>query len=246
MKPLRQQFIDAMHLSGYTAQTVENYLRIISCITRYYHCSPLDLTKKQIEDYLLFLYRDKKYAPSTVNLSMNALKTFYRLLSPDKNVMDTLRNMKHPRHLPVVLSLSEVERLIAVIKNLKHRAIVMLLYSAGLRLSECISLRPVHIESARMKVRVEQGKGRKDRYTLLSERTLQTLREYFQSFQPRKWLFEGRNAKQYHCRSIGKIIEKAARKAHIEKAVSPHTLRHRLSLPFFKRRESSAVHCLFL
>lgn len=226
MKPLRQQFIDAMQLSGYTAHTIENYLRIVTGITRYFKRNPLDLTKEQIDDYLLFLHREKRYAPSTVNLSMNALKTFYRLLAPDKKGMDSLRNMKKQRHLPIVLSLSEVERLISVIKNLKHRAIVTLLYSAGLRLSECIKLHPVHIDSARMKVRVEQGKGKKDRYTLLSERALQTLREYFHSHRPKQWLFEGRNAKQYSCRSIGKIIDNAARKANINKRVSPHTLRH--------------------
>lgn len=226
MKPLRQQFIDAMELSGYTAKTVENYLRIVTGITRYYHRSPLDLTKERIQDYLLFLQREKKHAPSTVNLSMNAMKTFYRLMAPDKNAMDGLRNMKEPRRLPVVLSLSEVQRMISVLRNLKHRAIVMLLYSAGLRLNECISLRPIHIESSRMKVRVEQGKGKKDRYTILSESTLETLREYFKSFKPKQWLFEGRDAKQYGCRSVGKIVSNAARKAGIEKAVSPHTLRH--------------------
>ena len=226
MKPLRQQFIDAMKLSGYTEHTIENYLIYVTGITRYHRCTPLHLTKEQIQDFLLHLYQDKKYAPATINLAKNSLQTFFRLVAPHIKTMDGFRNMKQPRSLPVVLSLDEVERMIASIRNVKHRAVVMLLYSAGLRLNECISLRPVHIESSRMKVRVEQGKGKKDRYTLLSERTLRTLREYFLSYQPQKWLFEGRNGKQYCSRSVGLIIQRAVRIARIDKKVSPHTLRH--------------------
>ena len=226
MKPLRQQFIDALQLSGYSEHTVENYLWYVTGITRHYRCNPLNLTKEQIQEYLLFLHQEKKYAPATINLAMNALKSFYRLLAPHLKIMDGIRKMKQPRHIPVVLSLTEVERMIALIRNVKHRAIVMLLYSAGLRLSECISLLPVHIESSRMKVRVQQGKGNKDRYTLLSERTLRTLREYFLSYRPKQWLFEGPGGKQYSARSVGEIVRRAAQEAKIDKKVSPHTFRH--------------------
>lgn len=226
MKPLRQQFIDALRLAGRAEHTIENYLSSVTGITRYYQCNPLDLTKEQIQDYLLFLHREKKYAPATINLTTNALKSFYHLIAPDCPVMAGIGTMKHRRHIPVVLSRSEVERLIASIRNLKHRALVMLLYSAGLRLNECITLRPVHIESSRMKVRVEMGKGGKDRYTLLSEKALMTLREYFLCYRPKQWLFEGRDGKHYSDRSVNKIVRNAARKARIDKKVTPHTLRH--------------------
>jgi site-specific recombinase XerD len=134
--------------------------------------------------------------------------------------------MKVPKHLPVVLSRPEVEKLIVAVENLKHKVVLMLLYSCGLRLSECIDLRPIHIESSRMKVRVEQGKGSKDRYTILPQRTLLTLREYFLHYRPKVWLIEGKGGKQYGKRTIGKVVTNAARKAGIKKNVTPHTLRH--------------------
>jgi len=135
-------------------------------------------------------------------------------------------HVKGRKRIPMVLSREEVKRLIAAAINLKHKAALMLLYSSGLRLRECLELRPVHIESARMKVRVEQGKGKKDRYTVLSQRTLEMLRDYFRAYQPKKWLFEGRNGEQYSARSLGKIVTNAALKAKLAKRVSPHTLRH--------------------
>jgi site-specific recombinase XerD len=140
--------------------------------------------------------------------------------------MNDCSHVKTPKHLPTVLSREEVEKLICATPNLKHRAALMLLYSAGLRLHECLTLRPVHIESDRMKVRVEQGKGKKDRYTVLSRRTLETLREYYRAYRPQGWLFDGREGGHYSARSLGKIVTDAAIKARIGKRVSPHTLRH--------------------
>jgi site-specific recombinase XerD len=102
----------------------------------------------------------------------------------------------------------------------------MLLYSSGVRLQECLNLRPVHIESDRMKVRVEQGKGRKDRYTILSKRALEELRTYYRAYRPKAWLFEGSGGKQYAARSLGKVVTNAAHKAGFAKCVTPHTLRH--------------------
>lgn len=226
MNPRLKQFIDSLQLSGCAKRTIDNYIAVLTGLIRHYLCDPLQLTNQQIKDYLLFLYRDKKHSAATINLVIYALKKFYTVMAPEKDIMHGITRMKQPKHIPVVLSLTEVEELIISIRNLKHRALVMLLYSAGLRLNECIALRPVHIESSRMKVRVEQGKGKKDRYTLLSERTLMTLREYFRCYRPKLWLFEGRNGKQYSKRSVGKIVAAAACKARIEKTVSPHTLRH--------------------
>jgi site-specific recombinase XerD len=124
-----------------------------------------------------------------------------------------------------VLDIHEVQRLIEGIRNLRHKAVVTLLYSSGLRLSECIALKPHHIESGRMKVRVEQGKGKKDRYTILSHQALALLREYYKVYRPKKWLFEGWYGHMTR-RTLGKIVSDAARNASINKRVSPHTLRH--------------------
>jgi integrase/recombinase XerD len=226
MKPLRRQFINKMKMRGLADRTIANYVFLIERITRHFRCSPLDLTKEQIESYRLFLLRDKELAPATVNLHVEALRTFFRLMKPDAAPLGNCCRMKVPKHLPVVLSRPEVEKLIAAAKNLKHQVVLMLLYSCGLRLGECIDLRPVHIESSRMKVRVVEGKGSKDRYTILPQRTLLTLREYFRQYRPNVWLIEGRGGKQYGRRTIGKIVTDAAQKAGIKKNVTPHTLRH--------------------
>jgi integrase/recombinase XerD len=226
MTQLRQQFIDQMRLNHLADRTIISYVGTVAKISQHFGCSPLILTKEQIHHYLLFLQCERKLKPSTIGLVADTLKTFYRLMAPDNKVMEGCPKIKKSHAIPLVLSREEVDRIIAAIKNLKHRALAMLLYSAGLRLGEVIALRPVHIESARMKVRVEHGKGNRDRYTILSEKALQTLRIYFLAFKPKEWLFEGRNGKQYSHRSVGKIIADATKNAGIQKKVSPHTLRH--------------------
>ena len=193
MKPLREQFINKLKMRGLAGRTIANYVDIVSRLTRHYMRNPLDLTAGQIEAYRYFLLNVKKLAPATINLNMECLRTFFNLMKPENTpAATTFSRMKVPKHLPTVLSRSEAEKLIAVTTNLKHKAVIMLLYCSGLRLNECINLKPVHIESARMMVRVEQGKGGKDRYTLLSQRTLQTLRDYCRVYKPKEWLFEGR------------------------------------------------------
>jgi integrase/recombinase XerD len=227
MKPLREQFINKLKMRGLAGRTIANYVDIVSRLTRHYMRNPLDLTAGQIEAYRYFLLNVKKLAPATINLNMECLRTFFNLMKPENTpAATTFSRMKVPKHLPTVLSRSEAEKLIAVTTNLKHKAVIMLLYCSGLRLNECINLKPVHIESARMMVRVEQGKGGKDRYTLLSQRTLQTLRDYCRVYKPKEWLFEGRGGIQYSSRSVANIVLKANQKARLGKAISPHTLRH--------------------
>jgi site-specific recombinase XerD len=151
-------------------------------------------------------------------------------MAPEGKVMARFGRMKEPKTLPVVLSRAEVERLLGAIGNLKHRAAVMVLYCGGLRLEECVKLRPCHIESGGMKIRIEQGKGGKDRYTLLSHRALQTLREYYKTYRPREWLFEGRcggqEVRPMSGRMLQKVVTSAAARAGIGKRVHAHTLRH--------------------
>lgn len=227
MKPLRQLFIDRLTIKGLAQRTIRNYVDAVQHLTRHYRCNPLDVTTIQIEQYRLFLLKQKHLSPASVNLKMYALRTFFTLMNPGCTIMNSFKPMKTPKYLPIVLTREEVEKLIAAEKNLKHQAVIILIYSCGLRLGECLALKPIHIESARMKVRVEQGKGAKDRYTVLSERALAVLREYVRQFKPKVWLFEGSVAgKQYSSRSIGKIITKAAGKAMLHKNVTPHTLRH--------------------
>ena len=226
MTVLRQQFIDALRLRGFSESTITNYVSAAAAISLHYRLSPLALTKQQIQAYLLFLLQERKLAPATVNLHMDSMKTFYSLMDPAGGRMSGIFHVKVPFHIPVVLSRNEVEKVIGAAVNLKHKAAIMLLYSSGLRLQECLNLRPVHIEAARMKVRVEDGKGKKDRYTVLSQRTLETLRKYFRVFKPKTWLFEGHGGDRYAARTLGHIVKHAALRARIGKNVTPHTLRH--------------------
>lgn len=226
MNPLRKQFIDRLTIKGHSQNTIRNYVSYIRAIAMHFHTPPLLLTKAQIESYFLYLIEQKKNSPATVNLCISALKAFFTLMAPASTIMSGFTKVKMPHHVPAVLSREEVERLIGAISNLKQRAAVMMLYSAGLRLRECVSLRPCHIESTRMKVRVEQGKGGKDRYTILSQRTLQTLREYFRVYKPKEWLFEGLRGGRYTTRAIDAAIRIAVKKAAFAKRISAHTLRH--------------------
>lgn len=227
MTPLRVRFIDALHLKGRSEKTIGSYVSVVAALALHYRASPLDLCAEQIRLYLLFLLEQRKRAPATVNLHIAALKAYFRLMAPGSTVMEEFSDVKVPSRLPNVLSRQEVMRMIEVTRNIKHRAILMVLYSAGLRLNECVHLKPCHIESQRMKIRVEQGKGMVDRYTVLSPTTLKILRDYVRACRPAVWLFEGQQPAKHLCdRSLGKVVERAARKAHIAKRVTPHTLRH--------------------
>lgn len=227
MGVLRCQFTDRLRLKGLAQSTIGNYVSAVVLITRHYGVSPLTLTTQQIQDYFLYLLRERKLAPTTVNLQMDALRTFFHLMAPGSRVMDTFVHVKTGYRIPLVLSLAECLRMVDATSNPMHKAILMVLITAGLRLAECVNLKPCHIESDRMKIRVEQGKGKVDRYTILSEKTLAVMRDYYRLYRPKEFLFEGHTAGSPIChRSVGHIVTRAAQRARIGKAVHPHTLRH--------------------
>jgi site-specific recombinase XerD len=225
MTSLRADFIGRLQLKGFSTSSITNYVSAVAALAAFHKRSPLELSTTQIRAFLLYELNERKNGARTVNLHKAALKTFYNLMAPGSTVMNGITNVKCPQHIPVVLDTHEVQRLIEAIRNIKHKALVSVLYSGGLRLSECATLKPHHIESGRMKIRIEQGKGKKDRYTILSHRALALLREYYQACRPKEWLFEGWYG-HVHPRTIGKVVRDAALKANIDKRVSPHTLRH--------------------
>jgi len=156
----------------------------------------------------------------------NAIKFYYeRVLGGQRNVY-LIDRPKGEKTLPVVLDQEEVCAILNATTNLKHKAILMTIYSAGLRISEAINLKINAIDSQRMQIRVEQAKGKKDRYTVLSVKTLEVLRQYFQVYKPKVWLFEGQTGGQYSDRSIQAILKDAVAKTKIIKRVTVHTLRH--------------------
>jgi integrase/recombinase XerD len=225
MTSLRADFIGRLQLKGFSTRSISNYVAAVAGLATFHKRSPLELSTDEVRAFLLYELNERKNGARTVNLHKAAFKTFYNLMAPGSTVMNGITNVKCPQHIPVVLDTHEVLRLIDSIHNIKHKAAVSLIYSSGLRLRECVTLQPHHIESGRMKVRIEQGKGKKDRYTILSQRALDLLRKYYQTRHPKKWLFEGWYG-HMHPRTIGKVVKDAARNANINKRVSPHTLRH--------------------
>jgi site-specific recombinase XerD len=147
-------------------------------------------------------------------------------MAPHSTVMKTISKVKDVKKLPSVLTTEAIARMVRCTDNIKHRAIIELLYSSGIRLNECINIRPCDIDGKNMLVHVVRGKGEKERYTIISAHALQTLREYFIKYHPKMYLFEGPKHKQYCNRSVGKVVDSAAKRAGIIKKVTPHTLRH--------------------
>ncbi len=184
------------------------------------------LTKEDINRYLLGLIREKGISASQQNQRINAIKFYYEKVLGRKKAYYHVSRPKKEKKLPAVLSPTEVRRILESVSNLKHRCILMTLYSGGLRRSELINLKISDIDSDRMLILIRNSKGNKDRYTLLSKSLLILLRQYYTRHKPETWLFEGPRGKQYSATSIENIFQRALRNSGISKYATPHTLRH--------------------
>ena len=203
----------------------------VAALARHYDRSPDRLSCEQLKDYLFHLARDKKLAPSTLNQAVSALRCFYQLVlhRPMEQLASSLPRVAHDVRRPQVFSAQELERLLTVgCPHLKHRVFLMTVYGAGLRLNEACHLKAEHIVSARMQIRVELGKGRKDRYTLLSPRLLDELRVYWRAFRPANWLFPAsRDAQEPMPDGTGqRIFWNAVKRAGLPRKGGIHSLRH--------------------
>jgi len=227
MTPLRARFIAHLELKGYAAKTLRNYLQCIIQFTRWLKRSPDTLTKGELHRYLLYLKRGRKLAVRTLNIHIYSLKCFCEFVLPETDIMAPYRRLKEPKYNPDVLSREEIRMIIDTEQNLKYKAIIALIYSSGVRLAECAALTIHDIDSNRMVVRVRGGKGAKDRQSILSQRTLDILRDYWKQFRPRNALFEGNiPGKPIHTRSIQEIVAIAGYKAGLRRRIAPHALRH--------------------
>lgn len=197
--PLRNRFENFLKVRRYAEKTQESYLRAVGEISRFYQVSPDRLSNEQIQQYLHHLIEKRRLAWSTCNVCLSAFQCFYGLFLEWPACRFRIPPRPRVQKLPMLLSVDEVKNLLAASENLKHRALLMTVYGGGLRVSEAVKLRPHHIESApeRMLIRVEQGKGRKDRYTILPESLLKTLRLYWREYRPGLWLFPGRDPKRH-------------------------------------------------
>ncbi|MDA8171731.1 MAG: site-specific integrase [Nitrospiraceae bacterium] len=182
-----------MKLSGITTPTQKKYLREVGNLAKYFGKSPADIGKEEVKEYLVHLLEDREIEVGTYRNYVAGIKFLYRATLKREDIVDDIRYPKGKKKLPVVFSLSEIESLFSVTENIKHKALLMVMYSSGLRISEVAHLKITDIDSKRMMIHVRQGKGGKDRYTILSQRALLCLREYWRLYRPKEWLFEGYN-----------------------------------------------------
>jgi site-specific recombinase XerD len=227
MTPLRSRMIEDMKLKNLSARTINIYVRRVIKFAEHFGRSPKQLGRDDVRSYLLHLIREKKVSWSVYNQTLAAMRLLYEVTLGRKDVLERIPFPKQPKRLPVVLSLDEVTRVFARLGDIKHRAILITAYAAGLRLSEVIGLRVDDIDSKRMVIRVRQAKGRKDRYVMLSPRLLALLREYWKVVRPTDWLFPGNvPGKSVTGKAVHNVCVRAAEDAGLSKHVTVHTLRH--------------------
>jgi len=227
MGELRDRMEADLTLAGYRKNTREHYLRWARQYTRHFMRPPEEMGEPEVRAYLLHLIEERKLSSTTVRIARAALKFLYQKTLHRPLEVEHLPVMRRPRRLPAVLSGTEVSRLLDAVRSPKYRMVLMSLYAAGLRISEGCRLRAEDIDSKRMLIHVHDGKGGRDRYTVLSTRLLGHLRDYFRIFRPREWLFPGRGVEGCISRStVESVFSKALVASGITKRATPHTLRH--------------------
>lgn len=227
MTPLRKKMINDMILRGLSSSTQYAYSHAVIGLATFYKRRPDQLTDRDVQRYLLHLHQDRGMAPTSCNRVLYGLRFFYHKTLGRERTSFQLPCARLPSKLPEILSREEVQRLFELTANLKHCTVLKTAYSTGLRVSELVHVKLTDIDSDRMTLRVEQGKGNKDRYTLLSPRLLEQLRTYWKSYQPRLWLFPGQCKTAPLSRaSVNQLFQLAKARAHIEKHGGIHLLRH--------------------
>lgn len=227
MTPLRQRMTEAMQVRNFTHNTQLAYLQQIAALAKYYHQSPETLGAQQVQAYQLYLTNERKLAPGSLCTIAAALRFLYHVTLKCEWALDDIPIPKKPLKLPVILSREEIQRFLECIGSPKHRTLLTTTYAAGLRVSEATHLKVTDIDSQRMVIRIEQGKGQRDRYVMLSQRLLEVLRAYWKLVRPRQWLFPGDIPGHPITRdAVGQACEKARRLSGIQKPITPHSMRH--------------------
>src|SRR5438105_221777 len=226
ISPLRQRMIDDMTMRNLSANTQETYIRSVAQFSAFHRRSPDKLGGEHVRDFHLHLV-SRGLVANSIAVKMAALRFFYGTTLRRPDIAAEIPTPRRPDRLPTVLARAEVERLLKAVGDLKLRTALMTIYSAGLRISEAMRLTAQDIDSARMVICVRQGKGRKDRYTVLSGQLLGILRDYWRATRPSHWLFPGRNpARPMTKRALQLACRRAAEAAGLSKSVTVHTLRH--------------------
>jgi site-specific recombinase XerD len=229
--------IEDMQVRNLSPHTQTAYVQQVSLFARHFNQSPEALGPEQIRSYQVYLTNEKKLAPGSILIAVAALRFLYKItLHKDWTLPEIIPTPKKPQKLPIVLSPEEVLQFLACVPSPKHRTILTTCYAAGLRISEAVRLKPTHIDSQRMVIRVELGKGQKDRYVMLSPRLLEILRDWWRLEKPKPWLFPG-DIPGRHITS--NAVELACREAHrasrISKPITPHSMRHGFAVHLLER-----------
>jgi len=224
---LPKSYLELLEVKRYSTSTIKTYTSYFRQFLIYFSGrDPRTITRAEINKYIYDLIKTQGISKSQQNQRINAIKFYYeKVLGRKKEYYQITRPLKEKK-LPQVLTKKEVQQIFGECRNLKHKCILMTLYSGGLRRSELINLKIDDIDSRRMLIRINNSKGNKDRYTLLSETLLKLLRIYYQAYRPEHWLFEGPKNTQYSATSIAKIFHKALKNTDIGTHATPHTLRH--------------------
>jgi integrase/recombinase XerD len=228
MTPLRRRMIEDMQVRNLAPHTQRSYLQQISQFVRHFGKSPELLGPDDIRTYQIHLSQDRQLSASSMLVAVAAIRFLYKVtLKREWRIDDVVPTCRKPQRLPVVLSRDEVGRFLDAVDLLKHRVILTVCYAAGLRISEAVRLTPAAIDSQRMVIRVEEDKGPKDRYVMLSPKLLDVLRNYWRTARPKQWLFPGDLPGQPITRfAVENACKKARLKSNIGKPVTPHSLRH--------------------
>ena len=227
MTELRQKMIKAMKLRDLSENTQKGYLQAVAGLAKHYRVPPDQLSQEMIDDYLLYLKNDLGRAPKTCGVAKAAFTFLYNDVLADDRISIKFSIRRHNRKLPVVLTPDQVWKIINAASNIKNRLLLMTTYSGGLRASEVVALKPEHLDSESMLIRIDNGKGSKQRDTLLSEKLLKELRQYYRRYRPQQWLFPSAQSPKPICtRTFYRVYENARKKAGVAKGKGPHTLRH--------------------
>jgi integrase/recombinase XerD len=231
MTPLRKRMLEELQRRNYAQVTIDHYIQIVEDFAKHFGCSPDRLGARQLREYQVHLFRDRKLASRTVRQYVAALRFFFVKMLKRPYMIEHIPFPRETRRLPEILTVEEVARLIDAASNLFHRAMLMTLYGTGMRRIELARLKVRDIDSQRMVVRIRQGKGGRDRDVPLSEKLLETLREYWHWMKPKTYLFPG-TVKNWRAdvpltpKVIWLACREAAIRAGLQKKISPHCLRH--------------------
>ncbi len=222
-----EKFKQWLRSKRYSESTLTTYSEALKSFLVFYREKPIaDITNEDVIVYNNEYILKNNLSISYQNQTINSIKLFFKIIHDSKIVIEELHRPKNAKKLPNVLSKEETFLLINITANLKHKTLLALIYSSGLRISEAINMKITDIDSQRMLIHVKNAKGKKDRYTLLSTKVLDLLREYYTVYKPKTYLFEGQYGKQYSSRSAQSVLQQSAKKAGITKQISLHTLRH--------------------